>query len=75
MPPEFAEWINPGGERSRVRHSGKIRSLFWLVKLDVLVKAIDDPAFTITDEIRVVPQEVSIIWILYYLFEEGKEDS
>lgn len=42
---------------------GPLRSLAWLAGLDGLIEAIDHPAYTIRDEIEVVPQgAVPVNW-------------
>lgn len=50
---------------------GPLRSLAWLAGLDELVEAIDQPAYTISDEIAVVPQGADIPVSLSRHWEEG----
>lgn len=50
---------------------GTLRSLAWLAGLDELVDAIDHPAYTIRDEIEVVPQGAGISFPVNRHWEEG----
>ncbi|KAJ5961772.1 hypothetical protein N7501_006713 [Penicillium viridicatum] len=51
---------------------GPLSSIFWLAGLDELVDAIYDPAIALEDEVRLIPTNVGVTWILEHLFEEGK---
>lgn len=51
---------------------GPLRSLLWLGGYDEIVTAIDDPAYVLKDEIRVVPQGTGIGWLVDRDFEEEK---
>jgi hypothetical protein len=51
---------------------GPLSSLFWLAGLDELVDAIYDPAIALQDEVRLIPTNVGVPWILEHLFEEEK---
>ncbi|CAG7946066.1 unnamed protein product [Penicillium olsonii] len=57
---ETDEWIGP------------LSSLFWLAGLDELVDAVSDPAIRLQDEVRMIPTNVGITWILEDLFIEEK---
>jgi hypothetical protein len=49
-----------------------LRSLFWLANLDELIHLIDEPAYVLEDEVRVIPTGVGIPWIVSELHDEGK---
>ncbi|KAJ5970853.1 uncharacterized protein N7479_000771 [Penicillium vulpinum] len=51
---------------------GPLSSIFWLAGLDELVNAIYDPAIALQDEVRLIPTNVGVTWILEHLFEEDK---
>ncbi|CAG8947592.1 unnamed protein product [Penicillium salamii] len=57
---QWDEWIGP------------LSSLFWLAGLDELVEAIADPAIALQDEVRMIPTNVGVTWILEHLFLEKK---
>ncbi|OQE18872.1 hypothetical protein PENFLA_c020G09509 [Penicillium flavigenum] len=48
-----------------------LSSLFWLAGLDEL-EAVFDPAIALDDEVKTIPINVGVAWILEHLFEEGK---
>jgi hypothetical protein len=52
-----------------VQFIGPIKSLFWY---DELVRAIDDPAYVIKNEVRVIPDGTGIGFLLDEYSEEGK---
>lgn len=52
--------------------SGPLKSLLWLAGLDDMVDAVDDPAFTITDEVLQVSMNTDIPFILRALHYAGK---
>jgi hypothetical protein len=54
------------------QYIGPIKSLFWIYGYDELVRAIDDPAYVIEDEIRVIPAGTGVGFLLDQYFEEGK---
>jgi hypothetical protein len=71
LPADIAEWIDPElGARARL--IGPMSSLFWLAGLDDLVAAIDDPTYTMSDEVINIPQDASIRGMVPRLWEDGK---
>jgi hypothetical protein len=51
---------------------GPLSSLFWLAVHDELVQAVFGPSIALDDEVRPIPINVGVAWILERLFEEGK---
>ncbi|KAG0157453.1 Amino acid transporter, transmembrane [Penicillium digitatum] len=51
---------------------GPLSSIFWLAGLDKLVDAMYDPSIVLQDEVRAIPINVRVTWILEHLIEEGK---
>jgi len=51
---------------------GPLRSLAWLAGLDELVEAIDHPAYTISDQIEVVPFGADVSFPVNRHYEEGR---
>ncbi|OJJ45692.1 hypothetical protein ASPZODRAFT_17140 [Penicilliopsis zonata CBS 506.65] len=72
IPDDIAEWLDDQGKRRSAQYIGPLKSLFWLAGYDELVRAVDDPAYTIEDEVRVVLNGVDIGWLLEDYLEEGK---
>ncbi|KAL4807017.1 hypothetical protein BDV18DRAFT_159239 [Aspergillus unguis] len=71
-PDDIREWLDDDGGRESAQLIGPLRSLLWLGGYDELVAAIDDPAYVLEDEIRVVPQGTDIGWLVDRDFEEEK---
>ncbi|KAJ5497588.1 hypothetical protein N7463_009575 [Penicillium fimorum] len=71
IPQDIAEYIDSNCYRFD-ELIGPLSSIFWLAGLDELVDAVYDPAIALQDEIRPIPTNVGVKWILEHLFEEGK---
>ncbi|KAI9933552.1 hypothetical protein MW887_008025 [Aspergillus wentii] len=69
---DLSEYSDDDGGRECAFFIGPTKSLFWLAGYDELVEAIDDPAYVIQDEIRVIPQSTGIGFLVDQYFEEGK---
>ncbi|KAJ9267610.1 hypothetical protein DTO212C5_5849 [Paecilomyces variotii] len=71
-PPELAEFLDPEVTRTK-QMIGSIRSIFWLYGYKDLVELVDDPAYSLQDEIVAVPQGVRVVdFLLDRYWEEGK---
>lgn len=71
LPADVAEWIDPELGTSS-RFIGPMSSLFWLAGLDDLVDAIDNPTYTMSDEIINIPSNATIPSMVNLLWEYGK---
>ncbi|KAJ6143002.1 hypothetical protein N7471_002455 [Penicillium samsonianum] len=71
IPEDIGEYIDSNSYRFD-ELIGPLSSLFWLAGLDELVDAIYDPAIALQDEVRLIPINVGVPWILEHLFEEEK---
>jgi len=74
LPADIAEWIDPELGTS-ARFIGPMSSLFWLAGLDDLVAAIDNPDYTMCDEIINIPSNATIPLMVNLLWEYGKVPS
>ncbi|CAI7626819.1 unnamed protein product [Penicillium glandicola] len=61
IPADIGEWLDENGQCKSVQMIGPLRSLAWLVGLDELVEAIDDPAYHIEDDIELIPFGKSLL--------------
>ncbi|KAI2711928.1 hypothetical protein CBS147332_5564 [Penicillium roqueforti] len=71
IPEDIGEYIDSNSYRFD-ELIGPLSSIFWLAGLDELVDAINDPAIALEDEVRLIPTNVGVRWILEHLFEEDK---
>ncbi|CAG8176418.1 unnamed protein product [Penicillium salamii] len=71
IPEEISEYLD-GNSHQWDEWIGPLSSLFWLAGIDELVEAISDPAIALQDEVRMIPTNVGVTWILEHLFLENK---
>ncbi|KAI9929445.1 hypothetical protein ASPWEDRAFT_69331 [Aspergillus wentii DTO 134E9] len=72
IPDDIAEWLDEDGTRRGTQFIGPIKSLFWIGGYDELVQAVDDPAFTIEDEVQIIPGGAKVGYLVDRYYEDGK---
>ncbi|KAJ5834329.1 hypothetical protein N7447_000355 [Penicillium robsamsonii] len=70
IPEEIAEFLYEGIEQVTL-FIGPVSSLLCLAGVEELIELIEDPAYTLTDEYRSIPQGAPRRWIVQMLYEEG----
>ncbi|KAJ5936771.1 hypothetical protein N7466_003221 [Penicillium verhagenii] len=71
VPEDLADWLYPGIEKTTWL-VGDLSSMFWLAGKPELQVLIDDPGYTLTDEICYIPHGGSLAWLFESLYHLGK---